>query len=107
MALEAVGGTPTIRTAIAAVRKGGSVCLVGNISADISLPLQSVVTRELTLYGTCASQGEYPECIDLMSRGKVDVEPLISARAPLEEGADWFARLYAREPGLMKVVLNP
>ena len=107
VALEAVGATPTIRTAIAAVRKGGSICLVGNISASIELPLQSVVTRELTIYGTCASQGEYPECIDLMSRGIIDVEPLISARAPLEDGAEWFARLYAREAGLMKVVLNP
>ncbi|MEO6394745.1 MAG: galactitol-1-phosphate 5-dehydrogenase [Devosia sp.] len=107
VALEAVGATGTIKTAIASVRKGGALCLVGNISASVELPLQSVVTRELTLYGTCASQGEYPECIELMSRGIVNVEPLISARAPLAEGADWFARLHAREPGLMKVVLNP
>jgi len=27
--------------------------------------------------------------------------------APLAEGPDWFARLEAREPGLVKVVLEP
>lgn len=107
VALEAVGATPTIRTAIAALRKGGSLCLVGNIAANIELPLQSVVTRELSVYGTCASQGEYPECIDLMASGIVDVTPLISAQGSLEEGQSWFDRLHAKEPGLMKVVLNP
>ncbi len=107
IALEAVGATQTINTAIESVRKGASICLIGNISLTVDLPLQSVVTRELTIFGTCASQGEYPECIELMSSGIIDVEPLISARAPLEEGQSWFDRLHAREPGLMKVVLNP
>jgi hypothetical protein len=27
--------------------------------------------------------------------------------APLEEGPAWFDRLYAREPGLLKVLLRP
>lgn len=55
---EAVGATPTVNTAIDSVAKGGVVVLVGNISPRIDLPLQSVVTRELTLAGTCASVGE-------------------------------------------------
>ena len=45
--------------------------------------------------------------IDLLSRGVILAEPLISAKAPLEEGADWFDRLYAAEAGLMKVILQP
>jgi L-iditol 2-dehydrogenase len=32
---------------------------------------------------------------------------MISAVAPLADGPAWFERLYAREPGLMKVVLDP
>jgi L-iditol 2-dehydrogenase len=32
---------------------------------------------------------------------------MISATAPLAEGAAWFQRLYRGEPGLMKVVLLP
>jgi L-iditol 2-dehydrogenase len=42
-----------------------------------------------------------------MSRGAIRVEPLISAVAPLEDGASWFRRLYEREPGLLKIVLEP
>jgi L-iditol 2-dehydrogenase len=35
------------------------------------------------------------------------VRPLISAVAPLDEGPQWFERLHAQEPNLMKVVLTP
>lgn len=105
--LEAVGTTATIRAAIESACKGGAVTLVGNISPDVEIPLQSVVTREITLQGSCASAGEYPRCMELMASGAIDVTPLISATAPLETGAEWFDRLYRREPGLMKVVLTP
>jgi threonine dehydrogenase-like Zn-dependent dehydrogenase len=42
-----------------------------------------------------------------MARKKIDVMPLVSASAPLSEGQQWFERLYAREAGLLKVVLEP
>ena len=44
---------------------------------------------------------------DLIASGKVNVTDFISATPPLEEGAQWFERLYAGENGLMKVLLKP
>jgi L-iditol 2-dehydrogenase len=107
VALECVGISPTVNLAIEAVRKGGMVTLVGNVAPKVEIGLQSVVTRQIRLQGSCASSGEYPACISLISRGAIRVEPVLSAVAPLEEGAEWFRRLYAREPGLLKVVLQP
>lgn len=107
VAFECVGTTATIELAVESVRKGGSVTLVGNVSPKIELGLQSVVTKQIRLQGSCASSGEYPACIALMSRGAIVVEPLISARVPLHGGAEWFGKLYAREPGLLKVILEP
>jgi L-iditol 2-dehydrogenase len=107
LAIEVVGLSAAVQTAVASVRKGGRVVLVGNLSPMVELPLQAAVTRELTLYGSCASSGEYPECIELLRSGQVDVGPLISAVVPLSEGASWFERLRAGAPGLMKVVLQP
>jgi L-iditol 2-dehydrogenase len=107
VAWECVGATEPIRTAIAGVRKGGAVTLVGNVSPQIELPLQSVVSRQIRVQGSCASNGEYPACIEMMSRGAIQVDPLISAVAPLAEGASWFDRLYHREANLMKVILRP
>ena len=107
LAFEAVGIEATIRSAITCVRKGGAVTLIGNLARDVSIPLQSVVTRQIKLQGSCASAGEYPECLALIGSGKIDVDRFISATAPLADGAAWFDRLYRREPGLMKVVLQP
>jgi L-iditol 2-dehydrogenase len=107
LAFEVVGNAAAMNTAVLSVRKGGAVTLVGNISPEVPMPLQAVVTRELTLLGSCASCGEYPACLEMMSRGKIDVQSLISAVAPLEQGPQWFARLHRREPGLMKVILTP
>ncbi|HOV64590.1 MAG TPA: galactitol-1-phosphate 5-dehydrogenase [Spirochaetia bacterium] len=106
-AFEAVGATASIATAIAAARKGGSVTLIGNITPRVEVPLQSVVTREITVRGSCAISGEYPTSLSLMEHRSIDVSSLVSAVAPLEEGAIWFDRLYRREPGLLKVVLTP
>jgi L-iditol 2-dehydrogenase len=105
--IEAVGRDETVKTSIESVRKGGTVVLVGNISPEVTLPLQKVVTRQIRLQGSCASAGEYPRAIELLASGAIQVKPLISAVAPLEEGPRWFERLYAREPNLMKVVLTP
>ena len=107
IAVEVVGAQQPILTAIHGVRRGGTVTLIGNLAPKVEIPLQIVVTRQLRLLGSCASAGEYPECIELMASGKINVDPLISALAPLSEGAAWFDRLYAREPGLMKVILQP
>jgi L-iditol 2-dehydrogenase len=107
VALEVVGSGPALRTAIGSVRRGGQVRLVGNVEAEVSLPLQIVVSRELTLSGSSACAGEYPQALELLAAGKIRVEPLTSAQAPLADGVEWFERLYAREPGLMKVILCP
>lgn len=105
--IEAVGNNQAVTAAINCTRKGGSIVLVGNISPEVTIQLQVVVSRQIRLQGSCASCGEYPQAIELMSDGKIDVKPLISAVAPLDEGPQWFDRLYAREPNLMKVVLAP
>jgi L-iditol 2-dehydrogenase len=105
--MEAVGADPTVKMSIESVRKGGAVTLIGNVTPNVTLPLQSVVTREVTLYGSCASSNDYAACLALMGRQAIQVRPMISATVPLERGAEMFDRLYKREPNLTKVILHP
>jgi L-iditol 2-dehydrogenase len=107
VALEAVGRNETVAGAIDCTRKGGKVTLIGNIVPEVTLPLQKVVAKQLRLQGSCASSGEYPEAIELIANGKIQVKPLITAVASLEEGPRWFERLHSREPNLMKIILTP
>jgi len=107
VAFDAVGLNASLKTALGILRKGGALTLIGNLKSDVELALQTVVTGEITLRGSCASRGDYPACLDMIARGAVKVDPLISATAPLADGARWFQRLYEKEKGLIKVILNP
>jgi L-iditol 2-dehydrogenase len=102
-----VGISETVNTAIDSVRRGATVCLVGNLSPRAEIPLQAVVTQQIRLQGSCAICGEYPNVLEMIARKEVNVDAILSAEAPLSEGAIWFQRLYNKEPGLIKVVLKP
>jgi len=107
LAFEAVGATAPIGTAIDSLRKGGRLVLIGNLSSKIELPLQKIITRQIQITGSNAIESEYPLALDLMVSGKADVKSLVSAVAPLADGPAWMKRLYDRESGLLKVVLEP
>ncbi|MEO6245796.1 MAG: galactitol-1-phosphate 5-dehydrogenase [Opitutaceae bacterium] len=108
-AFEVVGFTPTLNLALSALKRGGTCVLVGNLSPKTQdFPLQAVVTKELSILGSCASAGEYPLCLDLIARGVINVTPMIEAVVPLAEGAGWFSKLSAKDGGkYMKVILQP
>jgi len=107
IAVEVVGFGPTINLAVHSVKKGGNIACIGNLKAEVPFPLQALVTRELSVFGSCACAGEYDEAIQSIASGAIQVEPLISAVADLKDGAEWFQRLYKNVDGLLKVILKP
>ncbi|MES2438740.1 MAG: galactitol-1-phosphate 5-dehydrogenase [Verrucomicrobiota bacterium] len=107
LAFEVVGAAAPVDLAIRSVCKGGTVVLVGNLQPSVPMPLQEVVTRQITLKGSCACAGEYPEAIRRIGDGSIKVEPLLSASVSLSGGGEWFARLANNTEGLLKVILKP
>src|ERR1039458_2179134 len=76
LAFEAAGVTATVDLALGCLRKGGRATLVGNVWPKIEFPLQTAVTRDLTIHGSCASRGEYPAGLDRLGRGGLQAGPL-------------------------------
>ena len=108
LSFDAVGTELSVTDAVRSLRKGGECVLVGNITPAVTIPLQEIVTRQLSILGSCASAGEYPQSLDLIAEGKVDVDALILRSVPLAEGGEWIRKLYDKEPGLSKkIVLIP
>ena len=107
VAVDCAGIFETADLCIRSAKLSGAVVLVGNLAQKIDFPLQLVVTRQLSLFGSCASAGEYPQCLALIASGKVDVKRMISRTVPLADGGEWILKLYNREPGLYKILLIP
>ena len=104
---EAVGVAATVNTLIESLRKGATAVLVGNLTPVIEFPLQKVVTSEIKVLGSCAICSEYEIVLDMIAGGALRVDDMISAVAPLSEGAEWFRKLYHKEDNFNKIILVP
>jgi len=107
IAFDVVGMAQSLAMALSSLRKGGNLTLVGNMMPEVSLPLQDVVTRQISIHGSCASNGEYAACLDFLARGSIDVDLILDAVAPLRDGVQWFEKLYSNKEDLLKVLLEP
>jgi L-iditol 2-dehydrogenase len=105
--IEAVGIGPTVEQSIRGARLGGHVTWVGNSAPTVELPMQEVVTRELTIRGAYGSSVEFDEAADLIAIGRIDVRPLIEQVAPLEDGPSIFRALGEGRLDAAKVILQP
>jgi L-iditol 2-dehydrogenase len=105
--LEAVGMQATVSLAMRLTKLGGNLTLIGNVTPQIQMNLQDIVSREMTIRGSCAIAGEYPACLDMIAQGRLQVKPFISRILPLSEGQASFDALHHGEPGLMKILLRP
>jgi threonine dehydrogenase-like Zn-dependent dehydrogenase len=100
--VEATGNTDGIRMAFDVVRNGGTVNLKSMHGLDYSFNPTLIVNKELTVRG--AGRGPYPEALDMLQKGRIEVKRLVSKEFRLEDGAKAFE--YANQPSVTKVVIN-
>lgn len=105
--LEAVGIGATAVQSLRVARSGGHVTWIGNSAPTAELPMQELVTRELTLRGSYGFREEFEQAADALAAGMIDARRIIERLAPLDEGSDLFRELGAGELDAVKVVLTP
>ena len=106
VAFEVAGDQEAFEAAVAAVRPGGKVILVGIPSDDKTSFSASVARRKgLTIKVVRRMMHSYLRAIDLVSNDLVDVRSLVTHRFPLEQAAEAFEVAQRREG--IKVVINP
>ncbi|CDP18827.1 unnamed protein product [Coffea canephora] len=105
--LDCVGFSKTMSTALSATRSGGKVCLVGMGHCDMTIPLTPAAAREVDILGVFRYKNTWPQCLEFLSSGKIDVKPLITHRYGFsqEEVADAF-ETSARGSNAIKVMFN-
>lgn len=104
---EAVGITPTVQQSLAITRVGGMITWIGNSQPEITLNMQQVVTRELTIRGTYGFDREFGHAIELLRTQRINVASLIERVAPLEQGPQLFHDLAHGTLDSIKVILQP
>ena len=106
VAFEVAGNDDGVRIALESVRPGGRVVLAGIPDGDTTTFSASLARRKgLTIAMTRRMNDVYPRAISLAARGVVDLESLVTRRAPLREAADAFAAAAGRSG--LKVIIEP
>lgn len=108
VAIDAVGTTATRRGAIAAVRPGGTVVLLGLHEAESALQANDIVRSEIHIVGSFAyTPADFAEAVGMLSRGEVRAATDWLEERPLDACTASFAQLVDTPPDIAKIVLRP
>jgi L-iditol 2-dehydrogenase len=103
--VETAGAESAVRSAVDAVRPGGTVVQVGFPHGDVSLPLLDVVEKDADVRGSFRYRNTYPTALDLVAGGDVDAAGLVDFEVPFAEVQDAFQRV-VDDPTAVKGVVR-
>ncbi|MGY3358237.1 L-idonate 5-dehydrogenase [Bradyrhizobium sp. GM0.4] len=101
---EASGNQAALRTALDVLRPGATLVQLG-LGGEMTLPINSIVAKELQLRGTFRFDPEFELAVRLMGEGLIDVKPLITATMPFKNAVAAFELASDRSQS-MKVQLT-
>lgn len=104
VAIECTGAAAVLKEVIPALRPRGTIIQVG-VTGEVPLPISALVGKEIRLAGSFRFHGEYALAARLISEGRVDVKPIITATLPIARAVEAF-ELAADRRAQMKVQLT-
>jgi L-iditol 2-dehydrogenase len=115
--VEAAGVPVTMNQAIAAARTGGRVVLLGNPSADVTLPaslISQAMRRELDILGTwnsvfsaAGNNDDWRAVLAAVASGSLDLDSLVTHRVSLEDSFDALVMMRDGTEFFSKVLIRP
>lgn len=110
--IETTASPKGVADAFAAVRKEGTVVLVGGFRGAVEVDLKRIVDDEIHVagsfcYGYSGLRRDFDWSIDLIQSGKVPVKRLITHTFPLSEIRKAFETAADKETGSIKVQVLP
>lgn len=110
ISVEAVGINTTAQSSLDALKLSGTAIWIGNAAKMVSVNMQNIVTKELTIKGNYIyTKDDFEKSLKLLSEKVIDAEPLITHRMDMSKGVEAFELLKNNQDGkAIKVVLtNP
>ena len=115
--IEAAGVPATYRNALGTAGRGGSVVLLGNPAADVTLPaalISQVMRREVSIFGTwnsdysaAGNDDDWRTVLQAMASGVLTLMPLITHKVPLADSSDMLHKMRDKSEFYAKVLIHP
>ena len=115
--IEAAGVSATYLNALGSVGRGGSVVLLGNPAADVTLPaalISQLMRREVSVFGTwnsdysaAGNDDDWRTVLQAIAAGTLTLMPLITHKVPLADSADILHKMRDKSEFYAKVLIHP
>jgi 2-desacetyl-2-hydroxyethyl bacteriochlorophyllide A dehydrogenase len=102
---DATGNPTAMEASFERVAHGGRLVFVGLILGRVSFDDPLFHRREMTIFATRNSCGQFPRIIRMIEEGRIDTTPWITHRLSLADVPGRFAELPGR-PGLVKAIIE-
>ncbi len=106
VSIEAVGLESTAQMALDITARAGRVLLLGVFEEPSKLDLMKIVKKELHVHGSWTCAFSFPEALDLVSKGKIDLKSLITHRYSARDGAQAFKDSSEYVEDRVKTIIN-
>nr|WP_321980882.1 L-idonate 5-dehydrogenase [uncultured Cohaesibacter sp.] len=102
---ECAGHPSSMAQALEVTKLGGTIVQVGMTPGDVSLPINTLITKEISLVGTFRFDAEFEKAAQLISSGAIDVSDVISHTFGFRDAEEAFSCAMDRSKSV-KVLLN-
>jgi len=104
--MECAGNSETTKLALQMVAPGGKVALVGLVKGTVDWAPALTMLKQIRIQGSFANtQAECRECLGMMARGELNVEPMLEGVIPFQELPACMDRLL-HAPGEGKLIVE-
>jgi L-iditol 2-dehydrogenase len=108
VAIETAGNPKALQSALASVRRGGKVAIVGLPAQDeVPFNVPFISSYEVDIFGIFRYANTYPQGIRFLASGRFDVKSLITDRYPLSQVQEALERARTNKSGSLKVMVYP
>jgi L-iditol 2-dehydrogenase len=106
--IEAVGSPQTLRQTTELARAGGTIMCIGFTGRDVDeICLSKITLQEMRLLGILGFCRDYPTSIDLISRKRVNLKPLLTHRFELQETEKAIRLVMERPAEVVRAIIKP
>lgn len=105
--IETAGSSATVAMIPGLVKKGGRIVNIGIVQGIGAVPTEEIVRNALTVIGVGGNggKGKYEIAVDLVARGIINPERLITHRFPFEKAIEAFEVAQKKPDGAIKVAV--
>ncbi len=105
--MEAAGVQDSLDVLMANVEKGGDIVILGVYAKNPTVNMFYLGEHELNVFGSMMYKHEdYEAAVEMISNGKINVEPLISKHFPFEEYLQAYKYIEQQGDKTMKVMID-